>query len=109
MARVVRLNTGTLTSNIMDGLVISQIQILELLLQIVTFPPQLLKYSLQLRYLVLLGFNVVDSSVDLLLNIDSLIMVEHLLGLEILHDSQLVREPQTQILGVEHLSFTVCL
>jgi len=42
MARVVRLNTGTLTSNIMDGLVISQIQILELLLQIVTFPPQLL-------------------------------------------------------------------
>jgi hypothetical protein len=109
MARVVRLNTGTLTSNIMDGLVISQIQILELLLQIVTFPPQLLKYSLQLRYLVLLGFYVVDSSVDLLLNIDSLIMVEQLLGLDILHDSQLVRESQTQILGVEHLSFTVCL
>ena len=42
MARVVRLNTGTLTSNIMDSLVISQIQILEFLLQIVTFPPQLL-------------------------------------------------------------------
>lgn len=58
---------------------------------------------------MLLGFYVVDSSVDLLLNIDFLIMVEHLLGLDILHDSQLVREPQTQILRIEHLSFSVCL
>lgn len=58
---------------------------------------------------MLLGFHVVDSSVDLLLNFDSLIMVEQLLGLDILHDSQLVREAQTQILRIEHLSFTVCL